>query len=215
MNFKSLPGIVLMIALCAGHVSAQKDKGFSSIGASWQISSQSAGGYHFKKDETLIPYGAGISLVYSFSKKLHAYSGFTFRSTGNRVDEGYIIIDYGGYSGYYHRDYREDYFDIPLGFQYRIIKLRPLEFFVSTGLRTTIYNYKSDNKPDIYGNTNLYKGTTYSMGAEAGLIERVNISHRIGLFASQNYGYYLWGGLDELECIEFRFGLLFNLGSEK
>jgi hypothetical protein len=204
--------IFCLIVLITCNLQAQDEKnGFSDIKLSYNISSISAGGNHFSTGETLLPFGAGLEFVYYLGKRTYVNLGFIFKTSGNQTQIGEVISEFGSYSGPVYREYKQIFFDIPIQIQYKLIKTKPLDIYLSSGFVSTIYNYKSYNNPDFDGKVGESKDNSFNSGLEIGLIECIKINEKIELFTSQFYGYYLFGNLKEIMTIDLKIGLKYRI----
>lgn len=185
---------------------ANKIRGFNDIKFSYNISSMSAGGNHFEKDETMIPFGTAWELSYNLSKRFSTDIGIGFRSTGKRIIDGFVISEWG-YSGPIHNEYRDIYLDIPLHVNYKILNTKPFKVLVSAGPRETFNFYDYYYNPGFDGKEKRLKGANSSTGLDLGLIETLRISKKFGVFSSQFYGYFLKGHFSEMEAIYLKLGV--------
>jgi len=183
---------------------------FTDFRISYNISSMSAGGDHFAKGETIIPFGAGFEITYSLSKRFSSDFGIEFRSTGNRIEDSFIFARIPEYSGPFHHEYIDVYLDFPIHFNYELLNAKHFKFHLSFGPKATIYFFKDYYNPGRIGIVDRYKGSSFSSGIDFRTIEWIKISRKIGIFSSQCYGYYLFGDLRKLESIDLKFGLTYN-----
>ncbi len=139
----------------------------------------SAGGEHFRRNETLIPFGLGLELTYNLSKRFSTNIGIELRTTGKRTIDSFIISEFGGYSGPIHHEYRDIYLDIPLHINYKLLNTRPFKILISTGPKETFYFYNDYRNPGYDGKEHREKGTTFSTALDFGLIETLKISRQI------------------------------------
>jgi len=195
--------LILTITISGKTQSSDKISGFSDIKFSYNISSMSAGGHHFKKDETIIPWGAGIESSYNITKRLSTDFGIEFRTTANRVTDGFIISEFGGYSGPVHTENRDIYIDIPIHLSFKFININLLKIQVAGGLKATFQNVKYYSKTS---EESRYQGTYFDSGLDIGLVENVKITKRTSLFLSQFYGYYISGNLAKIEMVDLKIG---------
>lgn len=204
--------IILLVLITKTTISqtSEKNTGFSDIKLSYALSSMSAGGDHFIKDETMIPFGIAFETNYSLSKKLSFSLGLEYRTAGNRITDSFIISDFGGYSGAIHIENRDIFLDIPLHLNFKVLNTKPFNIMISAGPKETINNSKYYSNPDRSGKEQRFTNTNWSTALDFGIIENVRIYKNIGVFASQFYGYYFIGGLESLESYDLKFGLLFN-----
>jgi hypothetical protein len=204
--------IVFLVIIGSFSVKSQtseKFAGFSYIKLSYNVSSMSAGGDHFKKGETIIPFGTGLEINYNLSKRFSFDFGFEFRTTGKRIIDSFIISEFG-YSGPVHLESRDIYFDIPVHLKFKVINTRPFKIFIASGPKGTITHVSYYSNPGYNGRENRYKGATFSSGIDFGMSESLKITNKIGIFTSQFYGYYLTGDLSELESVDLKAGLIYN-----
>ncbi|OFY69995.1 MAG: hypothetical protein A2Y71_12085 [Bacteroidetes bacterium RBG_13_42_15] len=203
--------IIFLVTICSVTLRSQtseKITGFSDIRFSYFLSSMSAGGYHFKKGETIIPYGTGLELTYNLSKRFSTDFGIGFRTTGKRIVDSFIMSEFG-YSGPIHNESRDIYLDIPVHIRFKLLNTRPFKIFIASGPKGTITHVNYYYNPGYDGQEQRYKGTTFSAGIDFGIIESLKINNRAGIFISQFYGYYLTGDLSELEFIDLKIGLTY------
>ena len=203
--------IVIFISISSASVLSQaqvKAGGLSDIKLAYSVSSMSAGGYHFKKGETIIPYGIGSEMTFNLSKRFSYDFGIVFRTTGKRVTDSFVISEFG-YSGPVHYESLESYLDIPVHIKFRTLNTRPFKMFLALGPRGTLTHVNYYSKPGLNGQENRYKGTTFSTGLDFGITENLKITKKTGIFASQSYGYYLMGDLKELEIFDLKTGLVY------
>jgi hypothetical protein len=204
--------IIFLVSLSSVTLRSQtsgKLTGFSEIKLSYILSSMSAGGYHFKKGETIIPYGTGFELTYNLSKRVSSDFGIGFRTTGKRIIDSFVISEFG-YSGPVHNESRESYLDIPVHIKIRLLNTEPFKIFIASGPKGTITHVNYYSNPGYNGQEQRFKGTTFSAGIDFGVSEYLKINNKTGIFFSQFYGYYLTGGLSELESIELKVGLTYS-----
>jgi hypothetical protein len=201
---------LVLVSKTAISQTSGNNSGFSDMKLSFALSSMSADGDHFKKDETMIPFGIAFETNYSLGKKISFGLGLEYRTTGNRITDSFIITEFGGYSGKIHIENRELFFDIPLHLNYKILNTKPFSILISAGPKETINNSKYYGNPDMNGKERRFTNTDLSTAFDFGIIENVRIYKNIGLFASQFYGYYFLGGFDELESFDLKFGLLYS-----
>ena len=204
--------IIIFLVLAYNSVNSQtsdKITGFSDIKLSYNISSMSAGGDHFKKDETIIPFGVGLELNYILGKRYSIILGIEFRTTGQRIEDSYIY-SWFGYSGPIHHESKDVFFDIPIHFNYAILNTKPFNINITTGPKGTIEHLNDYYNPGYDGKENRFKGYSFSVGLDIGLIQWVQISRKIGIFTSQQYEYYIIGPLSDLETIDLKIGLTYN-----
>jgi hypothetical protein len=204
--------IIFLIAINSVSVKSQiseKLTGFSDIKLSYNLSSMSAGGDHFKKGETIIPFGAGLELTYNLSKRFSSDFGIEFRTTGKRIADSFIISEFG-YSGPVHNESRDIYFDTPVHIKFKLFNTRPFKIFLESGPKGTITHVNYYSNPGYNGQEQRYKRTTFSAGIDFGISESLKITNKIGIFTSQFYGYYLTGDLSELEAIDLKIGLIYD-----
>ncbi len=187
----------------------EKLRGFSDLKFSYNISSMSAGGYHFQKNETIIPYGIGSDLTCNLSKRFSASIGIELRTTGKRSLDSFIISEWG-YSGPIHHESRDIYLDIPLHINYKILNTKPFKILISSGPKGTVSFFNDYYNPGYDGKEQRLKRTNFSGGLDFGLIETLKIFKKVGIFSSQYYGYYLIGHFCELETIDLKIGLIYN-----
>ncbi len=201
---------LVIVSKTAVSQTSEKATGLSDMKLSYALSSMSAGGDHFVKDESRIPFGIAFETNYSLGKKLSLGLGLEYRTTGNRITDSFIISDFGGYSGKIHVENRELFFDIPLHLNYKILNTKPFSILISAGPKETINNLKYNGNPDFNGKEMKFTDTDLSTALDFGITENIRIYKNIGVFASQFYGYYFLGGFDELESFDLKFGLLFS-----
>jgi hypothetical protein len=188
---------------------SEKLTGFSEVKLSYILSSMSAGGYHFKKGETIIPYGTGLEFTYNLSKRFSSDFGIGFRTTGKRIVDSFVISEFG-YSGPVHNESRDIYLDIPVHIKFILLNSNPFKIFVASGPKGTITHVNYYSNPGYNGQEQRYKGTTFSAGIDFGISESLKINNKTGIFFSQFYAYYLTGDLSELESIDLKIGLTYN-----
>lgn len=188
---------------------SEKLTGYSEIRFSYCVSSMSAGGYHFKKGETIIPYGTGLELTYNLSIRVSSDFGIGIRTTGKRIVDSFVISEFG-YSGPIHKESRESYLDIPVHIKFRLLNTTPFKIFISSGPKGTITHVYYYYNPGYNGQEQRYKGSSFSAGIDFGISESLKISNKTGIFFSQFYGYYLAGDLSELESIDLKIGLTYS-----
>ena len=201
---------LVLVSKTAISQTSEKNTGFSDMKLSFALSSMSAGGDHFIKDETMIPFGIAFETNYYLSKKLSFSLGLEYRTTGNRITDSFMISDFGGYSGAIHIENRDIFLDIPMHLNFKILNTKPFNILISAGPKETINNSKYYSNPDRNGKEQRFTKTEWSTALDLGIIENVRIYKNIGVFASQFYGYYLIGGLENLESYDLKFGLIFN-----
>ena len=168
----------------------------------------SAGGDHFVKNETIIPYGLGFEAEYNISKHLSIDIGTEFRTTGNRISDSFIISEFGGYSGPIHTENRDTYLDIPLHISYKIVNAKCFGVLLSGGYKATLEHLNYYSKTNV---ESRFKITKLSSGLEFGLVEKIMLIQKFGVFFSQYYDYYLTGVLDHLEAFDLKAGICFNI----
>ncbi|MFZ0280565.1 MAG: hypothetical protein WAL29_02865 [Bacteroidales bacterium] len=209
---KTKSAVIFLILISSSAVKSQTPeevRGFSDIKFSYDISSMSAGGEHFRRNETLIPFGLGLELTYNLSKRFSTNIGIELRTTGKRTIDSFIISEFGGYSGPIHHEYRDIYLDIPLHINYKLLNTKPFKILISTGPKETFYLYNDYRNPGYDGKEHREKGTTFSTALDFGLIETLKISKKFGIFVSQYYSYYVIGQFSELESVDLKAGLTY------
>jgi len=183
----------------------EKISGFSEVKISYNISSMSAGGNHFEKMETIIPWGSGIETVYDIIKRFSIGLGFEFRTTGIRSYENGVMSEFAGYSGPYHYERTENYLDFPIHLNYKFINIKFLKVQFSGGYKATFCSFTDYIKTDVeHKKINM---TDFNSGLELGLVEQFKFSKRFGFFISQHYDYYVAGILKNLEVIDLKAGI--------
>ena len=209
MKTKSAVIVLILISSIVKSQTPEAVRGFSDIKFSYNISSMSAGGEHFRRNETMIPYGLGSELTYNLGKRFSTSIGIEIRTTGKRTIDSFIISEFGGYSGPIHNESRDIYLDIPLHFNYKLLNTRLFKILISSGPKETVYFYNDYMNPGYDGLEHRGKGTTFSTALDFGLIETLKISKQIGIFVSQHYGYYVMGHFSELESVDLKAGLTY------
>lgn len=211
MKARYLIIILLTICVAPGYSQASgKQSGFTDIRLSYIISSMSAGGGHFRKGESIIPYGAGLELTFKLNKRFSFDVGSGVRTHWKRIYQS-SVISWRGYSGpVYHED-KSCHIDIPVHINFKILNTKPLKITIFTGPKGTVFNFRGYFDPDYSGRTYTYHGNSFSAGLDFGLTESLRITGRLGIFASQYYGYYLLGNYSECETINFKIGMLYNI----
>jgi len=203
--------IVFVISLTSGYSqTSDKQSRFTDIRLSYIISSMSAGGGHFRKDETIKPYGAGLELTFNLSRRFSFDFGTGFRTQGRRIYQS-SIISFRGYSGPVYHECVDSYIDFPVHLHCRILNTRPLKITIFTGPKGTIFDFRGYFDPDNFGRTYSYQGNSFSAGLDFGLTECLRITERLGILTSQYYGYYLLGNYSECETVNFKMGLIYNI----
>ena len=202
---------VIFISISSASVLSQapeKAGGLSDIKLAYSVSSMSAGGDHFRKGETIIPFGIGSDITFNLSRRFFSDIGIGFRTTGKRITDSFILSEFG-YSGPVHSESMESYLDIPVHIKFRALNTKPFKMFLSFGPKGTITHVKYYSDRGYNGQEYRYKGTTFSTGLDFGITESLKITGKTGIFASQSYGYYLTGDLKELEIFDLSAGLVY------
>jgi len=211
MKIKSLIIIIFAIFSAVGKSqTSERIAGFTDFRIFFNISSMSAGGDHFAKGETIIPFGAGFEINYNLSKRFSSDFGIEFRSTGNRIEDSFIFSR-PGFSGPFYHEYNNVYLDIPIHFNYELLNTKYFKLHITFGPKATIYFFKHYFNPGHNGIIGRFNGSSFSSGIDFRTIEWIKISKKVGIFTSQCYGYYLFGNLSKLESIVLKLGLTYNL----
>ena len=117
--------IVAIFSTVGKSQTSERITGFSDFRIFFNVFSISAGGDHFAKGETIIPFGAGFEINYSLSKRFSSDFGVEFRTTGNRIEDSFIFAFIPEFSGPYHHEYIDAYLDIPIHLGYQMEVLKP------------------------------------------------------------------------------------------
>jgi hypothetical protein len=210
MKKKSLILILLTTFTTLGYSqTSDKKSGFTEVRLSYILSSMSAGGDHFRKDETIIPYGTGLELIFNFSKRFSSDFSIVFRTTGKRIQDTFVISELG-YSGPIYHEYTDIHFEIPVHFNFNILNTKPLKILLFSGPKGTVFNSKGHYNPGYGGKEDRYNVNSFGAGLDFGLTEYLKITKKIGIFTSQFYGYYLTGNYSECETLNFKIGLTYK-----
>lgn len=170
----------------------EKKSGFYDFKLSYVYSSKGSHGDYFIKNETLIPYGLGLSCTYKFNKRIYSELGFAYKTEGEKIEKGIVHSDpAGSYSGDIYHKYTYSYIDLPLQLHYNILKFKSINIFTSCGFKGTIFIYDDYWNPYFNGKEYDVNGRKIRIAYYFGLMEYFDLTSKIGVFASQNYGYYL------------------------
>jgi hypothetical protein len=149
------------------------------IKLSYSISSMTAGGDYFKRHESLIPYGTSIEASILNFKRFSLDFGFEYRNSGNQIIDGMMFSDPGGYSGPFHQESQNQYFDLFSHFSFKVLKTNFFNIQIMAGPKTTFEKSKFLMRTD---EENILKSSMTNVGLDLGLIETFKISDKFYLF---------------------------------
>jgi hypothetical protein len=180
---------------------------YNDVKISYIVSSMTPGGFHFKRHDSLIPYGVGLETSLLCIKRFSFEVGVQFRTIGDQQFDGMVSSDPIGYSGPFHEERIRYYFDIPLHLGYKVFKSDFFNLQIVVGSKTTY------EKSRIYVFTDKATTTTFNSwntGVDIGLVETIKIYNKMNFFASQFRNKYI-GEMGFLRTIDLKFGLAINL----
>lgn len=168
-----------------------------------------AGGFHFKKNDTLIPYGFGLETSILSYNRISIDFGLEFRSTGTYGGWGIMYSDPFGYSGPVYEETKRSYIDIPIHVSFKIINSNLFKFSIVAGSKTT---YEKSYHYIMTDQASTVNRNSFNTGIDLVLVETIKIYNRINLFSSQFRNKYI-GEMHFLKTIDLKFGLLINFKS--
>jgi len=192
MKIRLLIAVIFIFNITIGKSQIEEKKsGFYDLKLSYVYSSKGSHGDYFIKNETLIPYGLGLSCTYKFNKRIYSELGFAYKTEGGKIEKGIIRSDPAGYySGDIYHKYTYSYIDLPLQLHYKILKFKSINLFTSGGFKGTIFIYDDYWNPYLDGITYDENGKAFRVAYYFCLMLYVNLTDRIGIFESQNYGQF-------------------------
>jgi hypothetical protein len=209
---KTRISLFILIFILPGIVKSQeisKITYFSDLKFSYNISSMTAGGFHFKKNDSLIPFGFGVESSVLSIKRFSVDFGFEFRTTGTYGGEGFMYTDPIGYSGPFYYEMRRTYLDIPFHINYKIINSNLFKFNIVAGLKTT---YEKSYYFMMTDHASTVNSDSFNTGIDLGFVEIIKIYDKINFFAGQFRNKYI-GEMHFQKTIDLKFGLLISFKS--
>jgi hypothetical protein len=181
-------------------------KGFSDLRLFYNVS-------FISEDPFTIPYGAGLSTSFTLNKRLSLDFGLTIKPTEKKIDDRTYPGDWSFPSSHSHSELSSFFMDIPIHVNYQLIKLKSFRILGSSGPRifyiknTRDLTMTTDNRDPFYA---TIKHNNLNLGLDLGFIESINLTKKIGVFASQHYGKALIGYSLGFESTDLKFGLTYR-----
>ena len=116
----------------------------------------------------------------------------------------------GVYSGPTYYELGDTYINIPAHINYKLLDTKPFKFLISSGPKFTINYNRYYQNPGWDGLEHDYSGFNIDAGLEIGLIEWIKITDKLGIFASQYFGYYFFVSFGDMEYNNFNIGLTYS-----
>jgi hypothetical protein len=179
---------------------------FNNIKICYVVSSMAPGIGHFKRHDTLIPYGLGLETSLINIKRFSLDFGLQYRTTGNQGSDGIMFTD-NGYSGPFHQENYQFYLDVPIHLSYEVFNYRFLKISILAGSRTT---YQKSRYFTVTDHESTLTSDSWNTGYEFGITETFNVFKGLNLYASQSRNKYI-GSKSFLRTIDLDFGLRLNL----
>jgi hypothetical protein len=177
---------------------------FSNLKVSYNVSSQTPGGRHFIRHESLLPYGVGLETsVFSF-KQFSFNLGFEYRSSGNQSFDG-VVSHYG--SGFFHEEDLRQYFDISCYISYMILNKSFFNLQLMAGTKTT---FEKSRYLTIIDEERVIKYNTQNAGIDFGIVETFKLTDKIYFFTGQFRNQYI-GKFHYLRTIDLKAGFEIKL----
>jgi hypothetical protein len=200
-------GITIILSLLAKAQISNEISVFNDFKISYIVSSMTPGGFHFKRNDSLIPFGVGLETSVLSFKRFSFDVGLQYRTTGNVHGYGIMFTDPIGYSGPFYEERSRTYFDIPLHLGYNVFKSDFFNLQIVVGSKTTYEDSRNYVFTDIATRTSR---NSWNTGVDIGLVEKIKIYNKVNFFASQFRNKYI-GEKSFLRTIDLKFGLAINL----
>jgi hypothetical protein len=165
------------------------------------------------EDPFTTPYGAGLSTSFTLNKRLSLDFGVTIKPTEKEIDDRTYIGDWVINNTHSHSELSSFFMDIPIHVNYQLIKFKSFRILASSGPRifyiknTRELTMTSDNQDPFYAKI---EHNNLNLGLDVGFIESIDITSKIGIFASQHYGKALIGYSLGFESTDLKFGLTYR-----
>lgn len=207
MKIKILLVITILLPILVKAQVSKEISVFNNVKISYSVSSMTPGGFHFKRYDSLIPYGVALETSLLSIKRFSFDFGLQFRTTGNQHTDGIMFTDPIGYSGLFHEENIRSYFDIPLHLGYNVFKSDFFNLQIVVGSKTT---YEKSRHYIFTDKATTTTKESFNTGVDIGLVETIKIYNKVNFFASQFRNKYI-GEMSFLKTIDLKFGLLINL----
>ena len=207
MKIKVLIVITILLPILVKAQISKEISVFNDVKISYSVSSMTPGGFHFKRYDSLIPYGVGLETSLLSIKRFSFDFGLQYRTTRNLHGDGIMFTDPIGYSGPFHEERKRSYFDIPLHIGYKVFKSDFFNLQIVVGSKTTYENSRNYIFTDKATTTTI---NSWNTGVDIGLVETIKIHNKVNFFASQFRNKYI-GEMSFLRTIDLKFGLAINL----
>jgi hypothetical protein len=197
---------VIFLSCWSTAVNSQTEKEisfFNDFRLSYSVSSMTAGGDYFKRHESLIPYGTSLEASILSFKRFSLEIGFEYRNSGNQIIDGIMFTDPIGYSGPFHQETLDQYFDVFPHISYKVIKTNLFNVQILAGPKATFkktrFLFRTDEE-------NILNTSMDNVGLDLGLIESFKILDKLYLFTGQFRNQY-FGKYHFLKTIDLKLGM--------
>lgn len=165
------------------------------------------------EDPFTTPYGAGLSTSFTLNKRLSLDFGITIKPTAKEIDDRTFVGDWVLSTTHSHSELSSFFMDIPIHVNYQLIKFKSFRVLGSSGPRvfyiknTRELTRTADNQDPFYAKI---EHNNLNLGLDLGFIECINLTNKIGVFASQHYGKALIGYSLGFESTDLKIGLTYT-----
>lgn len=131
------------------------------------------------------PFGIGISTSYRFNKSFFAELGLTYKAN-SKQKETYTNINQEEIV----HEYQYSSIEFPIQLHYNLFNHKAIHLYACAGLKGSLALYHDDWNPfykDVIINSNTHE---YRIAYSLGLLESFDLTNKIGVFASQNFGHF-------------------------
>lgn len=199
----------IWIVLCSPLMSQTSNtlKGFTELKLNYNLS-------FISEDPFTTKTGLSLGATYSLNNKISFNAGIVIKPTRKEVSDYDFIGDWGFPRTHTHSELTAFFMDIPIRVDYNLFNFKSLSFFISSGPRIFYLNTSHelirtpDNQDPLY-----YKSerNNFNLGLDVGFVQKLNLTDRLGLFASQHYGQALVGYSNGFESTDLNFGIIYKL----
>lgn len=197
------------LILCIPSISQTSENinGFTDFRLSYNVS-------FISEDPFDLLYGAGLSTSFTFNKRLSLDFGLTVKPTKKKIEDRTYMGDWVIFDAHSHSELRSFFMDFPIHANYQLIRAKSFRIMGSAGPRF-LYIKKTRDLTMVVNDQNptyaTIKQNNLNLGLDLGFIESINLTKRIGIFASQYYGKALIGYSLGFQSTDLKLGLTYNL----
>jgi len=199
--------IGVMICISSLSQTSNSSKGISEVKLNYNLS-------FISQDPFTTKMGIAFGSTYSFNNRFFIDAAIVLKPTKKEVHDFDVIRDWIQNDMHVHQELTAFFMDIPIHVNYKVLNFKSFSFFLSSGPRLFYLNtshelFKTfDNHDPFYYNE---KQSNLNLGLDLGFVQKLSITDKLGLFASQHYGQALLGYNKGFESTDLDFGITYKI----